>query len=298
MTRKHPWPSLPYGKKRTPQHMRTHACAERHPSDDWPPGRTQSRHNHCHTPPNSRTRFCAAHRCRNRLTRQSRADHTLAAVAEGSGRKGLLVVEREGLALWIAGQTFRYHPNMATMRIRALSQHNNDGFVDALQLTAGARVLDCTCGLGADAIVAAHVVGPTGRVRTLESSALLARLVAHGMAHYALDTPPELVPAMRRIEALHADFATYLRQEADNAWDIVYFDPMFAETIDMAPGLDLVRRLATPGGPSADDVQEARRVAQRWVVMKDRLPGRSLAELGFTKNKISRRICYGTIDAL
>jgi len=227
-----------------------------------------------------------------------RADHTLAAVAEDSGRKGLLVVEREGLALWIAGQTFRYHPNMATMRIRALSQHNNDGFVDALQLTAGARVLDCTCGLGADAIVAAHVVGPTGRVRTLESSALLARLVAHGMAHYTLATPPELVPAMRRIEALHADFATYLRQEADNAWDIVYFDPMFAETIDMAPGLDLVRRLATPGGPSADDVQEARRVAQRWVVMKDRLPGRSLAELGFTKNKISRRICYGTIDAL
>ena len=65
-----------------------------------------------------------------------------------------------------------------------------------------------------------------------------------------------------------------------------------------APGLDLVRRLATPGGPSADDVQQARRVAQRWVVMKDRLPGRSLAELGFTKNKISRRICYGTIDAL
>ena len=251
------------------------------------------------TRPRTRERYSAQRiAAETGLPAISRADHTLAAVAEGSGRKGLLVVEREGLALWIAGQTFRYHPNMATMRIRALSQHNNDGFVDALQLTAGARVLDCTCGLGADAIVAAHVVGPNGRVRTLESSALLARLVAHGMAHYALDTPPGLVPAMRRIEVLHADFATYLRQEADNAWDIVYFDPMFAETIDMAPGLDLVRRLATPGGPSADDVQQARRVAQRWVVMKDRLPGRGLVELGFTKNKISRRICYGTIDAL
>ena len=76
--------------------------------------------------------------------------------AEHSDREGLLIVEREGLALWVAGQTFRYHPNMATMRVRALSQKKNDGLVDALQLKTGASLLDCTCGLGADAIVAAH----------------------------------------------------------------------------------------------------------------------------------------------
>ena len=57
--------------------------------------------------------------------------------AEHSDREGLLIVEREGLALWVAGQTFRYHPNMATMRVRALSQKKNDGLDDALRLKTG-----------------------------------------------------------------------------------------------------------------------------------------------------------------
>ena len=218
--------------------------------------------------------------------------------AEHSDREGLLIVEREGLALWVAGQTFRYHPNMATMRVRALSQKKNDGLVDALQLKTGASLLDCTCGLGADAIVAAHAVGPTGRVRALESSTLLALLVIRGMARYSLVSPPELIPAMRRVEVHHTDFTDYLRRESDNAWDIVYFDPMFSETIDISQGLDIVRRLAYPDGPSLHDVQEARRVARHRVAMKDRQPGQNLARLGFTTIKKSRRICYGTIDAL
>ena len=218
--------------------------------------------------------------------------------AEHSDREGLLIVEREGLALWVAGQTFRYHPNMATMRVRALSQKKNDGLVDALQLKTGASLLDCTCGLGADAIVAAHAVGPNGRVRALESSTLLALLVIRGMARYSLASPPELIPAMRRVEVHHTDFTDYLRRESDNAWDIVYFDPMFSETIDISQGLDIVRRLAYPDGPSLHDVQEARRVAQHRVAMKDRHPGQNLARLGFTTIKKSRRICYGTIDAL
>ncbi len=218
--------------------------------------------------------------------------------AEHSDREGLLIVEREGLALWVAGQTFRYHPNMATMRVRALSQKKNDGLVDALRLRTGASLLDCTCGLGADAIVAAHVVGPTGRVRALESSTLLALLLIRGMARYSLVSPPELIPAMRRVEVHHTNFTDYLRRESDNAWDIVYFDPMFSETIDISQGLDIVRRLAYPDGPSLHDIQEARRVARHRVAMKDRHPGQNLARLGFTTIIKSRRICYGTIDAL
>ncbi|HIG53179.1 MAG TPA: hypothetical protein EYG11_09120 [Candidatus Latescibacteria bacterium] len=218
--------------------------------------------------------------------------------AKHSDREGLLIIERKGLALWVAGQTFRYHPNMATMRVRALSQKKNDGLVDALQLKTGASLLDCTCGLGADAIVAAHAVGPTGRVRALESSTLLALLAIRGMARYSLASPPELIPAMRRVEVHHTDFTDYLRRETDNAWDIVYFDPMFSETIDLSQGLDIVRRLAYPDGPSLRDVQEARRVARHRVAMKDRHPGQNLARLGFTTIKKSRRICYGTIDAL
>ena len=52
---------------------------------------------------------------------------------------------------------------------------------------------------------------------------------------------------MRRVEVLNADYADYLRREANNAWDVVYFDPMFSETIADAQGLDLVRYLARVG---------------------------------------------------
>ena len=186
---------------------------------------------------------------------------------------------------------------MAKLRILALAQGKHDILVDALQLKSGACVLDCTCGLGADAIVASCKVGATGRVRTLEASPLLALLVEHGMASYALDDPPDLAPAMRRVEVLNADYADYLRREANNAWDVVYFDPMFSETIADAQGLDLVRCLAWVGGPSPADLGEARRVARRRVVMKDRRPGRALARLGFAKVEESRRVCYGVLPA-
>ena len=226
-----------------------------------------------------------------------RAHHSLAKIAAAEKLDGLLVVERGNLALWVAGQGLRYHPNMAKPRLLALEQGKRDILVDALQLKLGDHVLDCTCGLGADAIVAACTVGATGRVRTLEASPLLALLVERGMASYALDDPPALAPAMRRVEVLNADYADYLRCEADNAWDVVYFDPMFSETIADAQGLDLVRYLAQVGSPSPADLGEARRVARRLVVMKDRRPGRLLARLGFAKVEESRRVCYGVLPA-
>ena len=210
---------------------------------------------------------------------------------------GLLVVERENLALWIAGRRFCYHPNMAKLRVGALRQQRKDALIEALQIAPGASVLDCTCGLGADAIVASYVAGPKGRVRALEAAPLLALLVERGMASYPIADAPDLGLAMRRVEVLNADYTDYLRREANNAWDVVYFDPMFGESIAHARGLDLVRCLARPGGPAPADLGEARRIARRRVVMKDRRPGRLLAHLGFAKVEESRRVCYGVLPA-
>ncbi len=226
-----------------------------------------------------------------------RGHGALAHTAARAGRHGLIVVERAHLTVWIAGRRFRYHPGMARLRVLAVQQGNPDALVTALGISPGARVLDCTCGLAADAIVASYVAGPAGRVRALEASPLLALLVARGIAANALDTLPEIAPAMRRVEVCRADFADYLRREADNAWDVVYFDPMFNETIAAAQGLDLVRRLARPGGPSPADLHAARRVARRRVVMKDRRPGRQLERLGFSTVHESRRVCYGALPA-
>ena len=69
-------------------------------------------------------------------------------------------------------------------------------------------------------------------------------------------------------------------------------------TVAGARGLDLVRRLARAGGPTSADLDQARRVARRRVVMKDRLPGPELDRLGFTTIQRGRRVCYGALDAL
>ena len=222
----------------------------------------------------------------------------LAEIAMAAQCEGLLGVERGELALWIDGESLRHHPNMAKLRILAIEQGRGDVLVDALQLKPGDRVLDCTCGLGSDAIVTAYAVGPSGRVRALEAAPLLALLASRGMAAWNGTEPPSLAPAMRRIEVAYADYADFLRGEVDDSWDVVYFDPMFNTTVAGARGLDLVRRLARAGGPTSADLDQARRVARRRVVMKDRLPGPELDRLGFTTIQRGRRVCYGALDAL
>ncbi|MFT5087573.1 MAG: 16S rRNA (guanine1516-N2)-methyltransferase [Candidatus Latescibacterota bacterium] len=208
----------------------------------------------------------------------------------------LVVVGRHDIALWAHGHYLRYHPNAAALRIINLTHGRGDTLNELMQLEPGDRVLDCTCGLGADAISAAHSVGQRGHVLALEASPLLALLVRRGMATYQHPTTAAITLAMRRVYIKNERYQDLLPSLADHSFDIVYFDPMFSQTIDLANGLDLVRSFAQAGGPSPGDIQQARRVARRYVIMKDRMPGRALSELGFSLVKKSRRFGYGLID--
>ncbi len=64
------------------------------------------------------------------------------------------------------------------------------------ELRAGDTILDCTLGLGQDALVAALVVGPSGRVVALEKSLALYAVVSEGLNAY--DYGPQLLPCARR----------------------------------------------------------------------------------------------------
>lgn len=228
---------------------------------------------------------------------QPRKRGSAAKTAAHAKVEGLFVVGDADVSLWLPGQRYYFHPDTAKLRISGMLHKIPDPLIDAMGLTAGESILDCTCGLGTDAIVAAYVAGSTGHIRALEASSPLALLISQGMATYTLADFTALSDAMRRIEVCHIDFATALREEPDNSWDVVYFDPMFTETISAAKGMDIVRRLGKRGSPTLDDLQEARRIARRRVVMKDRLPGHELDRLGFTKIGEGRRICYGALKA-
>jgi tRNA1(Val) A37 N6-methylase TrmN6 len=158
---------------------------------------------------------------------------------------------------------------MALTRIRNLQQGLGDPMVTAMELATGDRVLDCTLGRGADALVASYVVGQTGRVVGIESSPLLAELTIHGLRAYQ-PARKAYAPLFRRIEALRGDHLELLRATPDGAFDVVAFDPLFEEPVTASSGMQPLRPLADHRPLTDDALAEALRVAARCVVIKER----------------------------
>ncbi len=209
----------------------------------------------------------------------------------------LLIVGRERLFLQTPSGKYHFHPGMAALRIKRLVGGETDTMVSAMGLHPGDLVLDCTLGLGGDAIVASHVVGAAGKVVGLESVPALAILVQEGLAHYRFGYPA-IDEAMRRVIAVHASSHSYLPCLPDRSFDVVYFDPMFRATVDASPGMVPLRELGDPGGVTADLITQARRVARRRVVMKERRGSAEFARLGFARiaGGNSSHVAYGIIE--
>jgi len=201
-----------------------------------------------------------------------------------TGADGMLVLARSSSVLVIDGAEHRWSPGMAALRVKWLRRREaghpvpptrRDPFLEACAFRDGDRVLDATVGLGADALVAAEAVGPDGRVIGLESVAALAAWVAEGLSR-------SCDPAARRIEVVTADHSGFLASQPEGSFDVVLFDPMFRSARPAPGGFDAVRRLADPRPLSRGALERARRVARRWVVVKDGAPGWDLARLGLT----------------
>ncbi len=227
----------------------------------------------------------------------SRGRKSVARLLRDEGREAALVLGPHEIRLMTDTGSFGFHPNMAALRILALGQGRGDRMVKAMGLERGWRVLDCTCGFGADAVVAAHVAGPTGEVCAVEHSPVLAALVGYRMRTY-IHKERSVQRAMHRVRVTAGNSGDVLRAQGDGAWDVVYFDPMFESTIASAQGLDIVRRLGTPSTPSPATIAEARRVARQCVVMKDRAPGDRLERLGIPVVSKAKRVWYGKLEAL
>ncbi len=211
------------------------------------------------------------------------------------GLGALVVVGKRDIVVHTPHARLRHHPNAAVLRVINMLRNRRDTFVELAQLAPGDHLLDCTCGMGADAIAAAHAVGTGGSVRALEASPLLALLTRCGMQRYQHPNHSAVTAAMRRVHVSNARYQDMLPTYPDNRVDVVYFDPMFSQTVTDSNGLELVRTFAQTGLPQQIDIAEAKRVARRCVLMKDQMPGRTLQALGFSIIKKARRFCYGLI---
>jgi hypothetical protein len=217
---------------------------------------------------------------RHGLPYAPRGRRPAAAVLREAEADALLVLSPRASVLATDGQERRWSPGMGALRAKRLRRPGGgadptarDPFLEAAGLLAGDAVLDCTLGLGADALVAATAVGPRGRVVALEASRGLAAWVAEGLRRSGDE-------AARRIDVRAADHADALAALPERSFDVVLFDPMFRHARAEPAGFDLVRRLADPRPLSPAALERARRVARRWVLVKDGAPGWDLARLG------------------
>ena len=222
----------------------------------------------------------------------NREEFSLDEVRDLAERDCLIVCTSTQVRLVTSERVFWWHPNMAPSRIESLRRGEGDRLTSYMDLGPGDRVLDLTCGLGADAIVSAHIVGDRGQVHTVEKSLILAAMAREGMDTFKHRTQ-DVVDAVRRVRVVEGDAADYLAEQSDASWDVVHVDPMFEGTLDESQGLEVVRKLAQVERVSQTLVDEARRVARRCVVMKDRVPGKQLNRLGFEDWSMKGKIYYG-----
>jgi len=220
---------------------------------------------------------------------------TLEEFCAANGFQALLVATHLGPQVFTSEGILRYHPSMGVPRIRILERGGTDHLVEACDLKPGDRVLDCTLGLAADAAVASYVTGPGGQVTGLEASPVLWLLVTKGLQDYTLEDDAGLTACLRRIRTIRARAEEYLQTVEADAFDVVYFDPMFQKPVGNSSSMQPLRPASYHKPVTREMVQLALRAAPR-VVIKER-DEQLLRELGAEEIQGGRysRVRYGII---
>jgi 16S rRNA (guanine1516-N2)-methyltransferase len=208
--------------------------------------------------------------------------------------RAVIVTKQEWRYADQAGNRFFFHPNMSALRIKHLMQGQSDPLVSVAGIKPGDHVLDCTLGMGADAIVAAYATGPQGKVVALESEPVIAAIVRRGLSTYQTERE-ELNRAMRRVEVVQGDYREILPTLPDESFDIVMFDPMFRETVKASAAMQALKPVANPAPLDERSVLEALRVARRAVLLKERPKSGEFERLGFEIAKLSSQYAWGVI---
>lgn len=226
-----------------------------------------------------------------------RANKSLDRLRNEYKASGIIVWKNSGPQLYIQDERYFFHPSMAKIRI---TMFRNNGALDPMAKACGLDgnqdFLDCTLGIGSDAIVAAYF-NPSRKIVGVESSPLIASITKWGMRLY--ETPEAyLAQAVRKVEVIQMDHLEYLRQQPDNAYDVVYFDPMFRTPFLKSQAISPLRLIANNNPLEKSAIGEACRVARQRVVMKEAVSTKEFERLGFKRVDWSpnRKIAFGIIQ--
>ena len=168
----------------------------------------------------------------------------------------------------IATRDGQLRPSLSTaaIRLRHIAAGEGDPLIRAADLRSGDEVVDCTYGLGRDAVVAAHIVGPSGSITALEASAALFYMANENEPLSQFDGGIDAEPAP--VTLVHGDARVWLNDPAADSADVVLIDPMFETPKSSDASFGLLRSLADDGSLDQEWVDAAKRVARRCVVVK------------------------------
>lgn len=226
-----------------------------------------------------------------------RENFSLDALKKIYGAKNILIAKKNSLNLLTEEGELFFHPNTAHLRIKNLRKGEGDRLISAGKISEGMKILDCTLGLGSDAIIESFAVGERGKVIALEINPLIAEIVRYGMKNFSAENEKTL-QAMRRVEIITADYLDFLKSSAENSFDVVYFDPMFRHALKKSSGINPIRPVANKNPLTVEAVREACRVAKNKVILKENAKSGEFNRLGFklaAGGKYSS-ISFGIID--
>lgn len=201
----------------------------------------------------------------------------------GQVAEAFLVYGGTGWSIRNALGSFVYSAGMGTVRLKRLERGEDSGdpLLSMLELQRGDTVVDATLGLAADAVVCARVVGPEGRVIGIEKSRPLSLLVREGLRAWPRERSAP-------IEVVHGDAREVLATMPDASAAVVVFDPMFDKPKKAGSAFDVLRQYACFDPVTPEVLQEARRVARRWVVLKAARYTQAFRRLGLRPEPASR----------
>ena len=191
--------------------------------------------------------------------------------------RGPQIVRHEGIHF--------FSLNMAELRIQNIRRGMTDHFIEAVGASEAVSLLDCTCGFGADSIVASFALPPCSIVQAMEITPLLGAVTSWGFIHYVHDHD-DVTAALRRISFHYGDYHDYLNDSGTPSHDVIYFDPMFANPVETSCQFQPVRDIMDHSPLTVEIIEKAMAKARKRVIIK----GRNFREL--TKH-FPQAVIYG-----
>lgn len=212
----------------------------------------------------------------------------------------VLVAGKNRLEYYTKGSTtpFFFHPDTAAFRLKRVARGETEPFLEACGLEKGDIFLDCTLGIASDAIIASHAVGETGKVIGLEVEPTIAYLVRRGLREYET-SDTTLKTAMGRITVIQSEAIEFLQQQQNDAFDVVYMDPMFEELIEESNNFEALRGAGSHHPLTEVWVREAYRVAKKRVVLKAHFRSTLFEDFGFQRNvRLTAKFHFGVLEKI